>query len=430
MWLSYVALGSWTGSITASIYWMQLIIYVLFMLSAYLFTRRHLGVLTAFILLVMLSWFNYFGRTSTAAMSDFIFTLLMLVTTIAVWWFIQGGLSRVAMAGSAILIWVLCLASYATRSFAFPLAAAFAIGVLLVLAARLRVGSRARASDMSGLVLRTGVALLLATSASIVADVSWDRGARAHHSLYPKAKIVAVLPAASGSPAERRVDQIKREIAEADGVALSQQKFYLRRQFREEPGPVEEVWLQRLLAMPVLYVKALAGELLLNHHIVAKTLIPFFGETLQFVRYPDFPAYHYFTDQRETRVALFRSTGLIAEYGGSDLRLDIARAVGEVILAYGLIGLGAVNLFRHALLGGYVRAAALSLPVSLLMLAIGHSVEPRYLLPYYPLFITAEAVALAALGRKGLGWLCAVVLGSIGSSRQRKRHPGRLVRAL
>jgi len=396
-----------------SVYWAQLALTTAFLGGLWLWLRPRIGRLPALLFLGIVAAPSYFARLAVVMLPDAVFSMLWLPVTLASCWWALADRPRGGW------LWLLPIAAgqlflQALRPNAAPMAVLLAGSLVVVYVAerlaRRRVSDRFNGSvgrkpsvpPLRPFVARAGALVGVAVLAFVAADRLLDTGARAYNLGVVGYRVVVYLPPASDSPAERRLEEAKARFREIEGGEIEDARFlsYRRFQFSSEMdrADVEQVWLPRLLARPDLYVASVGRDLLLNHYLLARRVLPFF------VDLPRIPLFvqQYPPNDSSPQSRLFRATGLLVLDAPPlpehyPFAVEAGRAVGTLVAVWGLLLLGAWRLAqRHRPL---VVTFGVLLALSVLMSAATNTADPRYLLPFALPVYAAQAVGLAELLR-------------------------------
>ncbi len=385
-----------------NVYWVQLGLYVVAVLAAWLVIRRLFGPLTALILLGIVAAPCYFSRMSVVMLPDVPYTILWLPIFVLIgWWVVvddpPGGWTTLIPLGVGLF------ALQAIRPTTMPLALLFVPALILAIwfargdesayGIRFRWGRGPALWRVAGLF---GVVIIVA----VVSDLLLDTGARAYNVDVLAYRVSIFLPPATNTPADERIEAAKGHFREVEGEPIEQARFLTYRTFvfydelkRED---VLAVWQGRLLARPFLYVGSILDNLRLTHYLIARRLVPFFldlGHMSLFVEY--FPR-----DDGSPAAALFRRTGLLvmeqqpfpANY---PVAVEAAWALLRLATVWGLAGLGVWQLGRR--MPELTIAMTILGALFVLTTAATNTADVRYVLPFVPLVYLAEAIGLAWL---------------------------------
>jgi hypothetical protein len=385
-----------------NIYWVQLGLYVVAVLAAWMFVRRQFGPLTALILLGIVAAPCYVTRMSVVMLPDVPYTILWLPIFLVIgWWVVAddppGGWITLVVIGVGLFV------LQAIRPTTMPLALLFIPALILAIlfargdestyGIRFRWGRGPALWRVAGLF---GVVVIVA----VASDLLLDTGARLYNVDVLAYRTTIFLPPASNTPADERIEAAKRHFRDVEGEPIEQARFLTYRDFvfyeelkRED---VLAVWQGRLLARPFQYVGSILDNLRLTHYLIARRLVPFFldlDHMSLFVEY--FPR-----DDGSPAATLFRRTGLLigeqqpfpANY---PLQVEAAWALLRLLAVWVLAGLGVWQLGRR--LPELTVAMTILGVLFLLTTAATNTADVRYVLPFVPLVYLAQAIGLAWL---------------------------------
>lgn len=403
--VAWAALGR---SAQQSVYWAQLGLTTLFVTGLWVWLRPRIGRLPALLLLGILAAPCYFTRLSVVMLPDAVFSMLWLPVTLAsCWWALAerprgGWWMLVPLALGLLLLQTL-------RPNAAPTAILLvaSLGTAYVVERVLR-----RRYDPTRLAAprqfwpRLGGLLAVAVLAFVATDRLLDTGARAYNSDVIGYRVAVYLPPATDAPEERRIEAAKERFRAVEGQPIEDARFlsYPTFRFYEEIDrrDVAAVWIPRLLAHPGTYLASVGRDLLLNHYLLARRVVPFFFDL---ERVPLF-VQHYPLNDGSLAARLFRSTGLLVLEQPPfpthfPFEVELLGALARLVAVWGLLLLGARVLARRY--RPLVVAFGILLGLCVLLPAATNTADPRYLLPFaIPVYVT-QAVGLAALIRLLLG---------------------------
>jgi len=210
--------------------------------------------------------------------------------------------------------------------------------------------------------------------------------------------VVTQLPAASGSPAERRIDEAKRRFRRIENQAMEDarfgtyEKFDMYTEFRQ--ADVLEVWRDRLLGHPIRYLGVVWQEIRLGHHMLARHVVPYF---MELERYSLFSA-RYPRDDGSPEGNLFRRYGIVAldrRAGPAHypLEVDTTAAILQLLAVWGLLGLGIWRVWPHY--GAQAVALVLLFFGFIVAVAATNTLDARYLLPFIVPIHFGQAIGVA-----------------------------------
>ncbi|MCC6627348.1 MAG: hypothetical protein IT340_08095 [Chloroflexi bacterium] len=170
---------------------------------------------------------------------------------------------------------------------------------------------------------------------------------------------------------------------------------------------VRAVWWDRLRANPGEFAGTVGSDLLLGHDLLARQLTPAFGERARLLplaeRYP--------RDDGSPAGDIFRATGLVLDRQPAPAHMSLTvEALTALLRLLGVWGLAALGLWRCWRLVAPIIVALLALSGSLAVVAAaGPSLHVRYLLPFVPYIMLAQAI--------GVAWIVGVVAERLASAR-------------
>ncbi|MCC7372066.1 MAG: hypothetical protein IT306_26860 [Chloroflexi bacterium] len=390
--------------IARNVYWVQLALMMLCSGVAWALLRRWAGPLVAATALGIVAAPSYLTRMSVVMLPDAVYTFIFLPVFSAIGWWV---LSRQPRGG---WLWLL---PFAIGLFVLQALRPTTAALTLLLIPALLVGAWAQRRDtLSPLPWkvafpRLGALLAVALTMFILVDHFLDTGARAYNADVPLYRVVIYLPPASDAPAEQRIEAAKARFREQEGQPIERARFltYLVFQFSVEL-PLEDVravWLARLMAHPTAYLGSVVEDLRLGHYQLTRTMVPFF---IDLDRIPLFRIL-YPRDDGSPAARVFYQSGLeILErepYPATfPVETAVLQAVLRVIAFWGLLVLGAWQLAKPA--PGQVALWLTLAALFTLMTAATNTVDARYLLPFMPPVVLAQAVGLVWIARTLAGW--------------------------
>lgn len=385
------------GTLHEAVYWAQLWLMVAACLGVWAFARWRFGPLPAILFLGMVAAPSYLSRMSVLMLPDVPYSLLMLPFLLGVgwwtlairppgrwWWLVILGLALFAL--------------HATRPTTFALLALYLPSLIVGLLVQRWIGDASRLTSLRNALIRTGALLAIGMVVLVLNDRLLDTGARAYNAELIAYRVVTQLPPASGSAAEKRIEEAKRRFRRIEGQPIEEarfgtyEKFAMYTEFRQ--ADVMEVWRDRLYAHPVEYLGVVWQEIRLGHYMLARHVVPYFMDLTRFslfsARYP--------RDDGTPEGNMFRQYGLVvldrkAGPAHYPLETDTTAAILQLIAAWGLLGLG---VWRAA-----ARYAAQTLALILLFVgfvvavAATNTLDARYLLPFIVPIYLGQALGIA-----------------------------------
>jgi Ca2+/Na+ antiporter len=374
--------------IKTSAFWGQFGLLLCFVACLWIIIRRWLGVSVGLVFLCIMAGPNFYVHWSSVLVSNFFFSVIWLPTVAFLLYFLTKNYKKTDYFLIIPLFSVFCFVFFVrtgATSVIFPLL--FSVFVAFCLIGFVKRNFKWEISSKFGIefIVRFVVACLLVAGSYISIGLTIDFVPQTFYKRHLSHRIVTLLPPATDTPAEKRIEETKRRINEYEGECLQHHLVQIRSEFDEKD--VQKVWLKRLIHHPFLYFIKVLNEIRWKHYIVATDFIPFNS-------YTGFTNIKYMLVDDSARSKLYRMTGIKIKYQRTkyDSLIEVLKAIFIFIFVWGTLLLGMEFFLRRYFVCTF--SVAFCVFLNVFMFAATVTLDGRYLLVWAMPIYTSQAVGI------------------------------------
>lgn len=383
------------GGIHKPVHMLQTTVCLLFVVGFYIIVRNAFGILVAWISVAIIAFQSFLVLYTSLPFPDFIYS----IGWAGCFWHIFHWVRSTQIVPSRfnLLVFILGIVllqlikpNATTILIFFALSLGF---VIIIGAAKFQFSRELTRVNL----IKCGIMSVIAVIVAILIILLFGSGPLDFVSREAKIKIVYYLPPASLSNVEMKIEAGKANWQANHGMKIEEENF-LGEQHEIPFELVDRVWLQRLAAHPLQYVKVILGEFLRKHYLIVDAYVPFSANTRNALYV------HIMPKSTTIESKLYRSTGLwVDQIGDGTIAIvNISRPVIRVILFWSILLIGWSQLFKNYPV--FVAAMTMCMILYAILHAAMIFIDSRYMLVFAVMLYLTQAVGLASIIRYCVGY--------------------------